>query len=151
MTAESIPPMRQIAELIDGIATARAESAERLLGECETQLIEARLGEKAAFETIADRDAEIARLKAELAETRADLASLQCALFATPEQLGGHVKTAAPPAEDPRIAALCYLILGLGDIQQIPRTHHADSKSLAAYRVIAPEDAAFWAERRASR
>lgn len=66
MTTESKPPMRQIAELIDSIAASRAESAERLLGECETALIEAQAGEKAALETIADRDAEIAKLKDEI-------------------------------------------------------------------------------------
>ena len=72
MSDESKPPMRQIAELIEGIATARAESAESLLTMCEHQLTLARRDTSDLRSILDDqarsldgRDAEIARISAE--------------------------------------------------------------------------------------
>lgn len=137
---ESKPPMRQIAELIDGIATARAESAETLLAACEVQLIEARFGEKTAFEAVADRDAEIARLKAELAAERdRTTATVTCSRvvptaaeirtymdrLADQPRTGGYVPPPAPPADDPRVAALCIIVRHLA--------HHTNYRGNQAF------------------
>lgn len=147
MGDESKPPMRQIAELIEGIATARAESAERLLGECETQLIETRAHLGDMVGQLGHREAEIARLEeyADAANETAgnaireviDLRRANAQLDATIARLEAELAAErerttatqifppappAPPADDPRIAALCNLV---GEMYRAIRHAHS--------------------------